>query len=142
MSKAQAHLYRCLRVYVIGSRTNKEQLPVRLQRDLGFVLSACRAHSDRQAHGLGRHVLATLPALSGRSMAPIAIGLGWTKVRMPSRRQRSAASSGTTILSYSLICLDQEYVNMMPRHMQSTIDTCMVCRWVAPISSQYLLKEC
>ena len=77
---------------------------------------------------LERQVFATLPALSACPMAPTGIGLGWTKVRMPGRRQRSAALSGTTILSYSLICLHQRYVNMMPRHMQSAIDTCMVCR--------------
>ena len=53
-ARLESHLYRCLRIYVIGSRTNKEWPPLRLQRDRGFVQSACRAHSDRQAHGLGK----------------------------------------------------------------------------------------
>ena len=69
ISKAQAHLYRCLWVYDIGSRTHKEQPPIRLPRDRGLMLSACRAHSDRQVHRLGkaslRHVTSTFGVSNG-----------------------------------------------------------------------------
>ena len=94
-----------LRIYVIGSRTNKEWPPLRLQRDRGFVQSACRAHSDRQAHGLGKVSLRPVTSTLGVFNGAIRVGLRWTKVRMSGRRQRSATSSGTMILSYSLIFL-------------------------------------
>jgi hypothetical protein len=86
-ARFESHLYRCLRIYVIGSRTNKEWPPLRVQRDRGFVQSACRAHSDRQAHGLGKVSLRPVTSTFGVFNGAIRVGLRWTEVRMPGRRQ-------------------------------------------------------